>query len=1035
MSLTPEQEQRAGALEENRTLGEAQFVVADPSSLSQSSVLIPLGEQKILSLQLDHRLDRGPDDFTWIGSPDSPAGQSVLVVHDGEITGVIYDGIEQYSITPLGAGLHALTKVDHRAFPPDHPPGPLPRAPHDPNERRGDASGDGRIEIDFLGVYTPQALSANANIVSTIQLAVDMANASYLASNANVRLRLVGTMLATGYSEAGKSYQGLLEDITFGAGAMSAVHTQRNALGADLVGLFVNNGVYCGMAWVNSSNAYAYSVTSHFCVNNHTFAHELGHNFGAWHDIANSPINVPFLYGHGYIHPQNLWRTIQSYPGPCGNCPRIGNFSNPQVNHNGHPTGTVTQHDVARVHRERAATIANFRATVIGNKGDITSPAPDSTLPGSSVNFQWNPGSGAQGYWLYVGSSAGGSQYHDSGALGSGTLSRPVTGLPTNGSTIHVRLYTRLGGAWQHNDYSYTAFNGTKAAMTSPGNGTTLAGTSVTFNWNAGTNASAYWLYVGSSVGGSQYHDSGQLSTGTLSRAVTGLPANGSAVHVRLYTQLGGVWHYNDYSYSAYAGVKAAVTSPGNGTTLAGSTVTFQWNAGADAQAYWLYVGSSVGGSQYHDSGNMATGTLSRQVAGLPIDGSPVHVRLYTLLGNGWQFNDYSYTAVTLTPAKAAITAPANGTTLTDSTVTFTWNAGTGAQAYWLYVGSSVGGSQYHDSGQLAAGTLSRQVAGLPANASTVHVRLFTRLGGAWQHNDYSYTAVTGVKAAITAPANGATLDGATVTFTWNAGAGAQAYWLYVGSSVGGLQYHNSGQLAAGTLSRQVAGLPTNGSPVHVRLFTRLGGVWQHNDYSYTALPGARAVMTSLASGAGPRVTFGWSTGSSVTEYWLSIGTTPGGSNLFNASTGTSTWRNVSGLPTAGTVHVRLWSLIGGVWQHNDYSYTGAGAGIAAMTLPAQGATLPGTTVTFNWSTGTGVSQYWLSVGTTPGGNNLFDASTGTNTSQPVTGLPTTGTVFVRLWSRQGSAWRYNDYTYTGMAGGSSLSFVPETPAQAQSAL
>jgi serine protease len=213
---------------------------------------------------------------------------------------------------------------------------------------------------------------------------------------------------------------------------------------------------------------------------------------------------------------------------------------------------------------------------------------------------------------------------------------------------------------------------------------------------------------------------------------------------------------------------------------------------------------------------------------------------------------------------------------------------------------------------------------------------------------------------------------------------------------------------------------------VHVRLFTRLNGVWQHNSYTYTAAGPGLAAMNSPTPATtlrGTRLTFDWSTGSGVSQYWLEVGPTGVGSkNLFNASAGTSTWRNVPGLPSSGTIYVRLWSHRGGAWQFNDYTYTGGGANSAAMTSPSPNSTLPGTSVTFNWTAGTGVGQYWLEIGTTPGGTNIFTASNGTATSRTVTGLPTTGTLFVRLWSHQGGAWRYNDYVYTGMSGASSAS-------------
>jgi len=37
------------------------------------------------------------------------------------------------------------------------------------------------------------------------------------------------------------------------------------------------------------------------------------------------------------------------------------------------------------------------------------------------------------------------------------SLSTTVTGLPTDGRTIHVRLWFRIAGSWQSADYLYVA--------------------------------------------------------------------------------------------------------------------------------------------------------------------------------------------------------------------------------------------------------------------------------------------------------------------------------------------------------------------------------------------------------------------------------------------------------------------------------------------------------------------------------------------------------------------------------------------------
>ena len=70
--------------------------------------------------------------------------------------------------------------------------------------------------------------------------------------------------------------------------------------------------------------------------------------------------------------------------------------------------------------------------------------------------------------------------------------------------------------------------------------------------------------------------------------------------------------------------------------------------------------------------------------------------------------------------------------------------------------------------------------------------------------------------------------------------------------------------------------------------------------------------------------------------------------------------------------------------------------------------------MTFQWNTGSLIQEYFLYVGSSAGMNDIYGQSQGTSTSKTVTGLPTDGrTVYVRLWSRNGTNWLPNDYTYT----------------------
>src|SRR5207248_1040358 len=155
-----------------------------------------------------------------------------------------------------------------------------------------------------------------------------------------------------------------------------------------------------------------------------------------------------------------------------------------------------------------------------------------------------------------------------------------VANIPTDGSAVCVRLWTQINGAWQFRDYVYMAATLTvSAAITSPAANSTLSGASVTFQWNAGTGATAYEIYVATHVGWTDIAT--QSLDDALPISITNIPTNGTAVCVRLWTQINGAWQFRDYVYmSATLTVSAAITSPAANSTLSGASVTFQWNAG-----------------------------------------------------------------------------------------------------------------------------------------------------------------------------------------------------------------------------------------------------------------------------------------------------------------------------------------------------------------------------------------------------------------------------------------------------------------------
>jgi hypothetical protein len=171
--------------------------------------------------------------------------------------------------------------------------------------------------------------------------------------------------------------------------------------------------------------------------------------------------------------------------------------------------------------------------------------------------------------------------------------------------------------------------------------------------------------------------------------------------------------------------------------------------------------------------------------------------------------------------------------------------------------------------------------------------------------------------------------------------------------------------------------------------------------------PGLSTILGTSA------VQFTWSNGIGVTSYKLFLGTTgPGSSNLYASSVTSGTTAVAPTIPANGaTVFAELGSLIGGVWQYENYQYTESGTLSAATLTPSSGAL--STSQPFTWSNGVGPAEYQLLLGTSgPDSSDLYSSGATTNTSATVT-IPSNGvTVFATLKQLIDGVWQSTAYTF-----------------------
>jgi hypothetical protein len=218
------------------------------------------------------------------------------------------------------------------------------------------------VTHDVLVLYTEAALTKHGQvgIDRLIDKAIESANAAYLASDVRINLRLVGT----GPSPVVEQGNVLKTLAVFRLAPSSKAW--RNTAKADFaVLLTVDKGSYAGAArlWVSNGSTEAFAVVKTGAIAGKTFTHEIGHLQGLSHNRENPSSAPVYPYGYGYrlcVEPQ-AFRDIMSFP--CGDgvsAPRINQFGNPDVLHNGYPTGTA-QANPAKALNDNALAVSRYR--------------------------------------------------------------------------------------------------------------------------------------------------------------------------------------------------------------------------------------------------------------------------------------------------------------------------------------------------------------------------------------------------------------------------------------------------------------------------------------------------------------------------------------------------------------------------------------------------------------------------------------------------------------------------------------------------
>jgi len=520
------------------------------------------------------------------------------------------------------------------------------------------------------------------------------------------------------------------------------------------------------------------------------------------------------------------------------------------------------------------AAVSKYSLSGNSNEAGATPLAPPAVptnvvaQPGNSqVMLSWSSSNGAASYNVYRGVTAGGESPTPlaTGLTGTGYTDNAVT----NGITYYYKMaaVNPVFISGLSNEASTTPIPPPSA----PTNLTTQPGDAqVTLQWTAGTGATGYNIYRGTSsgaetsiangVGGTTFNDTGVTNGVQYFYEVTSVnPVGISAAS-------------NEAAATPMGAPSGLVATPGN------AKVTLVWNSSVGATSYNVYRGTASGGESATPIA-MGLGTASYTDSAVT-NGVAYYYKVAAV-------NSVFTSAVSNEASATPVSPPSVPTGLTavsgNTWVALQWTASAGATSYNVYRGTT---SYGESATPIAVGVTGVAFADTYLTDGVTYYYRIAAFNGSGNSPESAQVYATPI-----APPTGltATPGNAIVTLNWTAGAGATSYSVYRGTTSYG---QSATPIATGIVSTTYVntGL-TNG----VTYYYRIGAF----NAGGTSPQGAQAAATPAPPPAAPNVVattrsngsilLTWSGASGVTSYNIYRGTGSGGETLYlTGVTGTS---------------------------------------------------------------------------------------------------------------------------------------------------
>ncbi|AZB02016.1 T9SS C-terminal target domain-containing protein [Chryseobacterium joostei] len=635
------------------------------------------------------------------------------------------------------------------------------------------------------------------------------------------------------------------------------------------------------------------------------------------------------------------------------------------------------------------------------NIGCPTVSSPASAATGVSVlpAISWSSVTGATGYKISIGSTAGGTDVMNNVDVGNVTTYTLTTPLLFNTKyyyTVNSYSPTSVSSGCTERTFTTATLCPTVSAPSSGASGISVL---PTITWSAIAGVTGYKITMGTTAGGNNIMDNVDVGNVTTYTLATPLSFN-TKYYYKVIAYSGGVegTACTERSFTTNT-LCPSVSAPVSAATGVSVLPTITWGAIPGVTGYRINMSTTLGGNDIMDNvdvGNVSTYTLTTPLA----FNTKYYYRVVAYSGStmGPACTDRNFTTATLCPT---VSAPASSATGVSVLPTITWDAIVGVTGYRITMGSTAGGSDIMNNVDVGNATTYTHATPLAFNTK-YYYKVIAYSGSivGTACTEKNFTTAT-LCPTVSAPSSSATGVSILPTITWGAITGVTGYRITMGTTAGGSDIMNNvdvGNATTYTLTTPLA----FGTKYYYKVIaysgSTVGTACTERNFTTSTLCPSISSPSSGTTGVPLLPTITWGAITGVTGYKISMGTTSGGTDILNnVDIGNVTSYTVA-TPLAlttkyyYTVIGYTGTLTGTACTINNFTTQGA---CPVVTYPADAATLQPINPIIKWNAMPAAAYYTLTIGTTAGGSDIMNnVNVGNVSSYTVTAPLTLGTKY-----------------------------------------